>query len=88
MFQYWVVESRDGETWRTAYHPDGGNIVHPFTTLGSAERWIASMPDAYAKFNKRMPPRYQRDMPSYKILEREVTEWRELRADDGGANNE
>lgn len=88
MFQYWVVESMDGETWRTAYHPDFGNITYPFNKLASAEHWIASMPDVYAKLNKRMPPKYQREMPRYKILVRDVTEWRELRADDGGENNE
>lgn len=84
MYQYWILESRDGESWRTACHPNGGNIVHPFDKLDHARRWIASMPEWYARINKRLPPKYHQNVPQYKIMVREVTDWREFRDDAEG----
>lgn len=61
--------------WVTAWHPTGGKLVHPFTSLEAAKDWIAHQPEWYTGYNQQVPPDLRRSVPQYRIESREVTQW-------------
>lgn len=74
-----VTEGPHKGEWKTAWHPNGGTLIHPFKSLADAKRWIASQPAWYEKYNKAWPPEFHKEVPEYKIEVREVTPWKDVR---------
>lgn len=64
--------------WVTAWHPNGGKLIHTFKTFEDAQNWIAAQPEWYEKYNKRLPSDLHREVPPYKIEVRDVTPWETL----------
>ena len=73
-----IMEGPHKGEWGCAWHPNGGRVVHAYSTLEDAQNWISAQPTWYEKYNKMWPPEFRKEVPPYKIEVREVSPWEEV----------